>query len=92
MFFPEPNFSIPDPGSKRFRFPDPGSGSASKNLSIFNPKTKVSEKLSGIFIPYTDFFHPGSRGQKRTEFQIRIRNTDESTLILFGWMEESEEI
>ncbi len=24
MFIPDPNFSIPDPGSKRFRIPDPG--------------------------------------------------------------------
>ncbi len=23
MFIPDPNFSVPDPGSKRFRFPDP---------------------------------------------------------------------
>jgi hypothetical protein len=29
-------FSIPDIGSKKI--PDPGSGTASKNLSIFNPK------------------------------------------------------
>jgi hypothetical protein len=35
MFIPDPNFSIPDPGSKRFRFPDPFT---SKDLSIFNPK------------------------------------------------------
>jgi hypothetical protein len=31
MFIPDPNFSIPDPGSKRFRIPNPGakdSGSA----------------------------------------------------------------
>jgi hypothetical protein len=30
------NFSIPDPGSKRF--PDPGSGSELKNLSILTQK------------------------------------------------------
>ncbi len=36
MFIPDPNFSIPDPGPKSF--PDPGSGSAYKNLSILNPK------------------------------------------------------
>jgi hypothetical protein len=34
----DPNFSIPDPGSRVKKIPDPGSGSASKNLSIFNPK------------------------------------------------------
>jgi hypothetical protein len=32
----DPNFSIPDPGSKKIL--DPGSGSTSKNLSIFNLK------------------------------------------------------
>jgi hypothetical protein len=36
MFIPDPNFSLPDPGSKKH--PDPGSESASKNISIFNPK------------------------------------------------------
>jgi hypothetical protein len=30
--------SITDPGLTRFRILDPGSGSAPKNLSIFNPK------------------------------------------------------
>jgi hypothetical protein len=36
---------------------DPGSGSASKNLSKFRPKNcfKLSEKLSGMFIPDPDF-------------------------------------
>ncbi len=47
------NFSIPDPGSRVKKITDPGSGSASKNLSILNLKTvsKLSEKLSGMFIP-----------------------------------------
>jgi hypothetical protein len=39
---PDPNFSIPDPGSKRF----PGSGSATKNLSILTQK--IISKLSEI--------------------------------------------
>jgi hypothetical protein len=50
---------------------DPGSGSASKNLSKFNPKNcfKLLEKLSGMFIPYPDFFpipdpDSGSRNKK----------------------------
>ncbi len=50
MFIPDPTSSIPDPG-----WQDPGSGSASKNLSIFNPKSwyhsKFSKIRSGIFIP-----------------------------------------
>jgi hypothetical protein len=43
MFIRDANFSIQDLGQK---IPDPGSGSASKNLSIFNPKavSKLSEK------------------------------------------------
>jgi hypothetical protein len=38
MFVPDPSFSIPDPGSKRFRNSDPRSGSISKNLLSINPK------------------------------------------------------
>jgi hypothetical protein len=37
QFF-HPGTRISDPGSKIFRIPNPGSGSASMNLSIFNPK------------------------------------------------------
>jgi hypothetical protein len=36
---PDPNFSITDPGSRVKKIQDPGSGSASKNLSIFYTKT-----------------------------------------------------
>jgi hypothetical protein len=54
------------------RQPDPESGSASKNLSIFNPKKwfLISRKYdpgcsSLIPNPDLDFCtHPGSRGQK----------------------------
>jgi hypothetical protein len=35
---PDPDFSIPDPGSRVKKIPDPGSKSTRKNLSIFNPK------------------------------------------------------
>jgi hypothetical protein len=43
MFIPDPDFSIPDPGSKSF--PDPENGSASKNISILTQKivSKLSE-------------------------------------------------
>jgi hypothetical protein len=54
MFIPDPNFSIPDPGSKKI--PDPGSESASKNLSIFNPKN-CFYALGKIIWDV----HPGSR-------------------------------
>jgi hypothetical protein len=74
MLIQEPNFSIPDPGSKIFRIQGQNdSGSASKNFSIFSPKivSKLSEKLSGTLQPEslfrnhcwgsgTVFFHPGS--------------------------------
>jgi hypothetical protein len=45
MFIPDPNFFIPDPGFRVNKIPDPGSGSASKNLRIYNPKnfSKLSE-------------------------------------------------
>ncbi len=36
MFIPDPNFV--HPGSRIKKIPAPGSGSASKNLSIFDPK------------------------------------------------------
>jgi hypothetical protein len=40
MFFQDPTFPIPDPvfRVKKVPVPDPRSGSAIKNLSIFNPK------------------------------------------------------
>jgi hypothetical protein len=43
MFIPEPpdpNFSIPDPGSRVKKIPDLGSGSAAKKLNIFDPKNR----------------------------------------------------
>ncbi len=86
---PNPNFSIldPDPGSRVKKIPDPGSGCASKNLSILTQKivSKLSEIRSWLFIPDPDpgsvilIFYPsripdpGSRGQKGTA--PRIRNT-----------------
>jgi len=53
MFIPDLNFSNPNPGSRVKKTPYPGSGSTSKNLSIFSIKTvsKLPEKWSGIFIP-----------------------------------------
>jgi hypothetical protein len=43
MFIPDPNFSIRDPGSRVKKIPDPGSGSASNNLT-----QKIVSKLSEI--------------------------------------------
>jgi hypothetical protein len=57
--------NVPDPGRSRVnKATNPGSGSATKNLSIF----------TGSRIR-TSFFHPGSRGRKGTGSRIRIRNT-----------------
>jgi hypothetical protein len=39
---PDPNFSIPDPGSKKI--PDPGSGSASRDLSFLTQKIFLSSQ------------------------------------------------
>ncbi len=83
MFIPDPNFSIPDPGSRVKNISDPGSGSASKNLSIFLTQkivSKLSEIWSRMFSPDPDLHFlpipdPGSRGQKGTGSRIRIRTT-----------------
>ncbi len=70
MFIPNPNFShpgsrIPDPGSKRFRIPD--TGSASKNLSNFNPKNcfQALEKMIRDV-------HPGSESRILVFYPSRI--------------------
>ncbi len=59
MFIPEPDQV---PGSRVKKIPDPGSGSASKNLRVFNPENpKLSEKLFEMFIPDPDpDFYTGS--------------------------------
>ncbi len=65
---PDPNFSIPNPGSRAKKAQDPGSGSATKNVRIFNTKIILSFwkydlgclSRSGFF-PIRD---PGSRDQK----------------------------
>ncbi len=58
----------PNPGSKK-KAPDPGSGSATKNLSIVIPKNwnyalenNIRDIYSASWFPYLDFFHPGSNG------------------------------
>ncbi len=50
---------IPNPWSKRFRSPDPGSASASKNVVFFYPKNCFQALENIIWV-----VHPGSRGQK----------------------------
>jgi K+-transporting ATPase c subunit len=61
---PDPNFFHPrilDPGSKIFGIPDPRS--ASKNLSIINPKNcfqALGNMIRDVYprIPDPNFFHP----------------------------------
>jgi hypothetical protein len=74
-------FSVAESGNFS-RIPDPtffyiGSGSASKNLSIFltqKTDTKFSKIRSGMFIPDFDFFpsripdHPGAKKAPDPEF------------------------
>ncbi len=62
MFIPDPNFSIPDPGS----------GSACKNLRIINPKNCFWTLGNMIRDVRWLFTHPRSRGQKR----LRIPDPD----------------
>ncbi len=69
MFIPDPEyafFSIPDPGFRVKKILD--TGSASKHLSIFNPKTCFSAlgKMIWDVHPVSGFFfYPGSRDQKQ---------------------------
>jgi hypothetical protein len=69
---PDPTFRslIQDPGSRVDTIPDPGSGSASKNLIIFNQKIYylVKNKIRDVHLEFIsdpviwimglDFFHP----------------------------------
>ena len=58
----DPNFSIPDPGSKRFQIPDPH---PHQRMSVFlTPKTisKLSENVQECSSRIRIFFTPGSRG------------------------------
>jgi hypothetical protein len=63
-FYPGSKFFHPgsDPGFRVKKIPDPGSGSASKNLSIFHPKTEIWN------------VHPGYR--IRVFFSSRIPDPD----------------
>ncbi len=68
--FSDPNFSIPDPGTRVKKIPNPGSGSAPKNvifLKVLHPKTvsMLLEKLSGMSIPDPDFLPVPGPGVKK---------------------------
>jgi hypothetical protein len=64
MFIPDPNFSITDPGTKRFRIPTPDP--YPRILSIFNLFLSFRKNNLGYSsrIPNPYFFHP--------EFWMRI--------------------
>ena len=67
MFIPDPNFSIPDPGSKRFQFPDPLSC-----WRILVLPQIFSKPL--IFYP-SRITYPGVKTGTGSRSGIRIRNT-----------------
>ena len=47
----------PDPGSKRFRIPDPDLHQRIEVFLTLKTVSNLSENLSGIYIPDPDFFH-----------------------------------
>ncbi len=71
FIIPNPNLSIPDPGSKRFWIPEPHQ----RIYVVLTQKTvsKLLEKLYDMFFPEPEFSipDPGSGGKKKR----RIRNT-----------------
>ncbi len=83
------DFFIPDFGSRVDKIQDPRSGFASKNLSIFNPKTdrylvlknKIQDVNHGYRILALNFSlripdpDPGSKGQKSTGYWTRIQGS-----------------
>jgi hypothetical protein len=76
MFIPDPNFSIPDPGSKRFRIPDPHQ--IIKEILNQNTVFKLSEIRSGMLIPDPDLdclpiLDPGS-GSATLIWSIFVQN------------------
>ncbi len=68
-------FFYPGSGSRVKKVPDPGSWSASKNWSIFNPKNcfKSFGKFIWDIYPGSRFFPSLIEGSKSTGSQIRIR-------------------
>jgi hypothetical protein len=77
MFIPDPNFSIPDPVSKRFRIPDPNTHQRIYRFLALKNVFKLSAKGSGMFIPdpYPVFFpipDLGSRGSKRHRVLVML--------------------
>ncbi len=54
--YPDPGFDFFHPGSRLQGWQDPGPGSASKNLSNFNPKTNTKFQGCSSRIPDPDFF------------------------------------
>jgi hypothetical protein len=74
MFIPDPKISIPKPGSKRHRIPDP-----QQRIYLFLTQ-KVITKLSEIgswtlFSPDPDFFIPDLDPGDKKNTGYRIRNT-----------------
>jgi hypothetical protein len=58
-------FFHPESRSRVKKIPDPGSRSASKNFSIFNPKA-LGNMIRDVYLDFLTIPDPGSRGQKGT--------------------------
>jgi hypothetical protein len=73
MFLSDPGTEFFHPGSRVKNIPDPGSGFASKNLSILNPKIFFLNSWIRILI----FYPSRISGSKRHRIlaPLRIRNT-----------------
>jgi hypothetical protein len=77
MFIPGSEFFLPRIPGQQY----PGSGSASKNLSIFNPKNSFKALGNMVRDFHLDFFtHPGSRDQKGTRSRIRNKISKNSQI------------
>jgi hypothetical protein len=68
MFIPDRNFSTADPGSNRFRIPVPDPHQIIQIFLTLKTVSKLSEKLSGKFIPDPVFFP--ARFQRSKKFRI----------------------
>jgi hypothetical protein len=61
MIIPDPNFSIPDPGSKRFRILDPDPHLRIQVFLSLKTVSKISENYLGCSSRIRIFRHPGTR-------------------------------
>jgi hypothetical protein len=85
MFIPDPRLSIPYPGTRVDKIPDPGFGSASQNLIIFTQKTQT-QKMFRMFIPdpgsgFYPIWIPVSQKYRIPDTQHRKMGNREGTVL-----------